>query len=310
MLKIIAFGETLLDIVHNGKAVLGAFPGGSILNTAVSIARCGLPVKLLTEISEDGPGKLIKGFIAENGIDFGYACEYETGKTAIAFAMLDEAGVANYTFYKDYPNNRFSVGLPEMDVDSLFVYGSFSALDGALVHVMHSLINSARDSGSILYYDPNLRKNSFSHFNDPMSLMRFNLFSAHIIRGSDEDFRYIFNTDDIGTIWEMIQPSVCRLLIVTRGSSNLHVLCKGRFSTVHVPELDVVSTIGAGDAFNAGVIAALSKMGLRRNDLNNLSETQLLFILGNGISFATEVCGSHSNYIAVETGLTFQNARP
>ncbi len=306
MKNIIAFGETLLDIVHDGKAVLGTFPGGSILNAAVSMARCGLPVRLMTEISEDGPGKLIKDFLIENEIDFGYACQYTHGKTAIAFAMLDGDGKANYTFYKDYPKERYTTGLPEMDKDSLFVYGSFSALDGALLHVLQPLINRAREAGSILYYDPNLRRNSFNHFKDPMSLMRFNLFSAHIIRGSDEDFMYLFETDDITRIWEMIQPSVCRLLIVTRGASNLHVVYKGRFFTVHVPDMEVVSTIGAGDAFNAGVIAAVNKLDLHRNDLNKLTEKQLHFILDSGIRFATEVCGCKSNYISIESGIAFR----
>lgn len=307
MKRIIAFGEALLDIVHDGKSVLGTFPGGSMLNASVSMARSGLPVKLMTEIAEDGPGKIIKDFLIENEIDFGYACQYNEGKTAIAFAMLDGEGKANYTFYKDYPKERYTAGLPEMDKDSLFVYGSFSALDGDLVHVLQPLISQAREAGSILYYDPNLRKKSFNQFKDPMSLMRFNLFSAHIIRGSDEDFMFVFGTDDITRIWEMIQPSVCRLLILTRGANNLHVVYKGRFFTMQVPDLEVVSTIGAGDAFNAGVIAAVNKLDLQRKDLNKLTEKQLHFILGNGIHFASEVCACKSNYISKESGIAFRN---
>ncbi len=308
MKKIIAFGETLLDIVHDGKAVLGTFPGGSVLNSAVSMARCGLPVKLMTETSSDGPGKIIREFLQENNVDLSEACQYNTGKTAIAFAMLDSRGKANYTFYKDYPKVRYPISLPDMDSESLLLYGSFSALDRDLQHVLHPLINRAREAGSILYYDPNLRQGCFSGLKDPMSIINFNFFSAHIIRGSDEDFEYLFNTTDITKIWDMIQPSVCRLLILTRGSNNLHVIYKGRFFTVKVSDIKTVSTVGAGDAFNAGVIAAINKLDLHRDDLIKLEPKQLEFILQTGIRFASEVCACKSNYLSYESGESFRKS--
>lgn len=305
-MKVIAFGETLLDIVHSGKSVLGTFPGGSILNSTVSLARCGIPVQLMTETSKDGPGLLIRQFLLENNIDLSYACEYSEGKTALAFALLDGEGKANYTFYKDYPKNRYTIGLPELDKDTLLLFGSLSALDGKLMHVMQPIVNRAREAGSILYYDPNLRQDSFKNYKDPMSLLKFNLFSSHIIKGSDEDFEYIYKTSDITKVWDHIQPSVCRLLIITRGANNVHVLYKGHFFTVKVPDIKVVSSVGAGDAFTAGLIAAMAKMGIRRDDLNKLSDNQMEFMLENGISFATDVCTNKGNYIGNDIAEKFR----
>jgi fructokinase len=308
-MKVVAFGETLLDIVHSGENVLGTFPGGSILNTCVSMARCGIPVQLMTETANDGPGQLIRDFLNKNNIDLSYACEYNQGKTALAFALLDKDGKANYTFYKDYPKERYAISLPQPDKDTLLLFGSLSALDGKLLHVLQPIVNRSREAGSILYYDPNLRQDSFKNYKDPMSLMRFNLFSAHIIKGSDEDFQYIFKTSDILTIWELIQPSVCRLLIITRGRNNLHVMYKGNFFTVKVPDIEVVSTVGAGDAFNAGVIVALTKLGIRRDDLNKITEKNMQFILESGIRFASDVCQCKSNYISIESGEALRKLR-
>ncbi len=305
-MKVIAFGETLLDIVHSGKSVLGTFPGGSILNSTVSLARCGIPVQLMTETSKDGPGLLIRQFLLENNIDLSYACEYSEGKTALAFALLDGEGKANYTFYKDYPKNRYTIGLPELDKDTLLLFGSLSALDGKLMHVMQPIVNRAREAGSILYYDPNLRQDSFKNYKDPMSLLKFNLFSSHIIKGSDEDFEYLYKTSDITKVWDHIQPSVCRLLIITRGANNMHVLYKGHFFTFKVPDIKVVSSVGAGDAFTAGLIAAMAKMGIRRDDLNKLSDNQMEFMLENGINFATDVCTNKGNYIGNDIAEKFR----
>lgn len=306
--RIIAFGETLLDIVHDGKQVLGTFPGGSILNSAVSIARCGLPVELMTETSADGPGMIIREFLEDNGIDLTFSCQYKEGKTALAFALLDEAGNARYTFYKDYPIKRYNIGLPELTKENILMFGSLSALDGKLLHVLQPLINRAREAGAILYYDPNLRQDSFKNYKDPRALLKFNLFSSHIIKGSDEDFNYIFKTRDITHVWDLIQPSICSLLIMTRGGNKLHVMFKGRFFTVDIPNIQPVSTVGAGDAFNAGLIAALVKMGVKRDDLARITLKQLDYLLNTGIAFATDVCTKKGNYVSETSGEAFRNS--
>ncbi len=306
--RIIAFGETLLDIVHDGEHVLGTFPGGSILNSAVSIARCGIAVELMTETSLDGPGMIINKFLVDNGIGLTYSCQYKEGKTALAFAFLDEEGNARYTFYKEYPKRRYTIGLPELTKNNILMFGSLSALDGKLLHILQPLINRAREAGAILYYDPNLRQDSFKNYKDPRTLLKFNLFSSHIIKGSDEDFDYIFKTRDIAHVWDMIQPSICSLLIMTRGGNKLHVMFKGRFIALDVPDIQPVSTVGAGDAFNAGLIAAMVKMGVKRDDLAKLTEKQLDYMLKTGITFATDVCTKKGNYLSEASGEAFRNS--
>jgi fructokinase len=303
--EIIGFGESLIDLVIENGRFSFALPGGSILNTLVSLARYGAVTQLITDYSNDAPGRIISKFLKEENIGSEFLSVYDDGKTALAFAELDLNRNATYSFYKDYPAKRFDNFRPSFSSEKIFIFGSFSSLQENLQPVLSDLLNKAKKAESIIFFDPNIRQHRIDATQPAYNYLLRNFSLADIVRGSDEDFQTVFGTCNAVEIFTKIQPSSCKLLIVT--SSDKYVeLVHNRFSyKMAVPSVKVVSTIGAGDAFNAGLLASIIEQKIKSVMLGNLSEEQTRVMLKKAIEFASEVCASNSNYInKAESGIS------
>jgi len=292
--RVITFGESLLDIIYNPAHII---PGGSILNASVSLARSSVPVQLMTEFATDGPGRILLHFLQTENIGIDYSCVYHEGQTALAFALLDENAKASYTFYKSYPSKRFNQALPFFDHKTIFLFGSFSALDDALNETVSSLLSKAKAAESLIYYDPNYRKTATIMDDSIRMKLNHNMKQADIIRGSDEDFESIFGTADLTKVWGKLQPSACKLLVITHGADKVEAINKHFQLHFPVPKTHVVSTIGAGDAFNAGFISAIPCFPESELDSFFYQADQIKYCIERAIHFAAAVCASELNYI-------------
>lgn len=298
MRKIYAIGESLVDIIFSGGQPKFAKAGGSMLNTTVSLGRIKLPVSLITEYGDDDPGDFIDSFLMENGVDTTFAYRFSDGKTALALAFLNEKNDARYTFYKSYPEHRLKVTFPEIKPDDIILYGSIYSVTTEIRSRFKDLINAGTDNGALLVYDPNFRNTHSSELPDLKPVIMENLRSATLVRGSDEDFRNIFGTKNGDDTWEVIRKQ-CNCLIYTENSRGVSVFTnnfKGNFS---VRKINPVSTIGAGDNFNAGMISSLYAKNATQSLLMEYGEKEWTEIISNAVDFASEVCMSYDNYIGL-----------
>ena len=296
MSHIYTFGEALLDITFRDGQPVSAWPGGAMLNTSVSLGRLGLPVSLVTEYGRDKVGDLIDDFLRTNGIDTDHVARFEGHKTTLALAFLDEHSNASYSFYKDYPEIRLQGGLPQPGKGDLFLFGSFFALDKAIRPVLRSLLKDARKQEAFIYYDPNFRS---SHLDELPALkddILENIGIAHLVRGSDEDFQNIAGASDVDEAYEKIK-GYCPYLIYTASSRAVYLRTPRLALELTVPPVKVVSTVGAGDTFNAGIASELYKRKITPGRLESLEEVEWREILTTGIRLAGEVCGRYENYI-------------
>ncbi len=294
---IYTFGEALLDITFRNGQPVSAWPGGAMLNTSVSLGRLGVPVSLITEYGRDQVGDLIDDFLRKNGVDTSHAARFKGHLTTVAMAFLNEKNEASYTFYKDYPAERMQTVLPEPGGDDLLLFGSFFALDPAIRTVLTKLLTTAREKGSFIYYDPNFRSAHLEELPTLKSYILENIAAATLVRGSDEDFRNIFGAENADEAWEAVSGH-CPYLIYTASSRAVYLRTPSLSLEVPVPPLEkVVSTVGAGDTFNAGVAYELYKRMIRPGDLEKTGETTWTSILNTGIRLAGEVCGRYENYV-------------
>ena len=295
MRKIYAIGETLLDIIFNQGQPQAAKAGGAMLNSAVSLGRISLPVSFISEYGQDDVGILIDNFLKENGVDTSLVHRYSDGNTALALAFLDEKNNAHYTFYKNYPSKRLDIELPSPLKDDIVLFGSFYALALEIRDQLVSFIRGAKKNGAVIIYDPNFRK---SHLNDLKILKPLiveNIKMATIVRGSDEDFRNIFGADNPDEAWETVKK-YNKCIIYTYSTSGVFVRTSSFSGKFPVKKIKPLSTIGAGDNFNAGIIASLYQYKLN-NDIDKMGEKDWEKVISTAIDFATNVCLSYDNYI-------------
>lgn len=256
--RVIGIGETVLDIIFKDDQPQKAVPGGSTFNSIVSLGRAGVPCAMVTEAGGDHIGDIVCRYLQENGVSSEYVCRHKDVKSHISLAFLDENNDAQYIFYKDHASVSMDGRLPEMTGNDVVLFGSFFAINPVLRPVVGSLLQQARKTGAFLYYDVNFRKNHISDLPDVMTFVEDNMRLADVVRGSVEDFGYLFGLQDGDDIYARVSR-YCPMLILTDGSKPIRVYSPECCRTYDVHPVATVSTVGAGDNFNAGYIYAVMR---------------------------------------------------
>jgi len=299
MRKIYTIGETVLDIVFKNQLPVTAKAGGSMLNTAVSLGRLGLPIHFISEYGTDTVGEMIDGFLTSNGVDTRYVYHYTEGKSALALAFLDEKNNASYSFYKAYPPKRLDVKFPGVNPDDIIMFGSFYGVTYEIRDILIEFLHHAKSSDAIIIYDPNFRKSHLFELDVLRPAILENISLASIVRCSDEDMELIFNVKGADAAYDAIKP-LCPNMVYTSSSQAVYLRTPAIRETYTVNKIDPISTIGAGDNFNAGMVYSLFHDNLSKANLLTLSQPAWQKLIANGISFATEVCLSYENYVSKE----------
>jgi fructokinase len=299
MRNIYTIGETLFDIIFkNGQPQAGK-AGGAMLNSSVSLGRINLPVHLISEFGDDDIGHIIDDFLKANGVSTVFTDHYKEGNTALAIAVLNERNDASYTFYKNYPARRLEMDFPLVKKDDIILCGSIYAITREIREKFVKFVKTSAANGGVVMYDPNFRKAHASELDELRPLIIENIKMAGIIRGSDEDFNTIFGTATPDTAWKVISQ-YCGCMVYTASSEGVYVRTKSFSGKFNVKKIKPVSTIGAGDNFNAGMIAAIYKNGITRDQILVMGENMWSKVISSGIDFASDVCMSYENYISDE----------
>ena len=244
MRTIYGIGEALLDIIFKDDQPIKAIAGGSTLNAMVSLGRMGYSPKLISEIGHDRIGDLINSFLVKNGVSNQYLFRKEGNRSPLALAFLNEQNDAEYEIFKDYAAQSLTGNIPKFKENDLVLFGSFFALNPALRPQLIRYIQSAREQGAIIIYDPNYR-NHHSHRTDKIrGVIEENFSLAHIVRGSDEDFKNIFGLDTVEEAANKVNK-FCPNVIVTANSSGVYLSTKSIQNWFPLPRIEPVSTIGA-----------------------------------------------------------------
>ena len=253
--RVLGIGETVLDILFKNDQPLKAIPGGSTFNSIVSLGRAGIPCAMVTEVGSDHVGDLVCNFLKENGVSSEYVCRREHVKSPVSLAFLNEHNDAQYVFYKDPSPATLKGKLPEFTQDDIVLFGSFFAINPAIRPKVVGLLRDAHKAGAWLYYDVNFRKNYVDDVPILKPNIEENMNLANVVRGSMEDFNYLYNLHDGDAIYAQVSR-FCTTLILTDGAHPIRVYTPEGCETYPVEPIETISTVGAGDNFNAGYIYA------------------------------------------------------
>lgn len=266
MARGLVIGEALIDIVEHHGAV--EHVGGSPLNVAVGLARLGRDVDFLTHIGNDGRGQRISAYVEASGAQL-VPGSVSAGRTPTAVATIADDGSATYAFDLDW---RLS-GTPPV-APPLFVHtGSIAAVSEPGCLAVAALLDAYRVSASVSF-DPNVRPSAIADRDQARARIEHLVERSDIIKVSDEDLRWIGpDHDPEGTAraWLASGPALVALTMGDRGSV---AFCAAGEARVPAKPVQVVDTVGAGDAFTVGLLDALWSMGLlganRRADLGRI----------------------------------------
>jgi fructokinase len=148
-------------------------------------------------------------------------------------------------------------------------------------------------------YDPNFRKSHLDELGSLKPLIIDNMRMSSLIRGSDEDFKNIFRVNSPDEAWEVVR-NYCSSLVYTANTDGVYVRTNSFSGKFPVKIITPVSTIGAGDNFNAGMITSIYRNNISRDQLSAIGLKEWTSVIETAVDFATHVCLSYDNYISEE----------
>jgi fructokinase len=250
---VVVVGEALVDVVVDPDGDTEETPGGSPLNVAVGLSRLDVPATLITQVGHDERGGMILQHVESSGAEI-VAAPPSSGRTSTAIARLDRAGVARYEFDLEW-------SLPRQELppcQALHVGSLGASLEPGRESVV-DLVEQAVARDLFVSYDANLRE---SFVDDPERTWREvrELGSrCTLVKLSDEDADLLAGDADPDEVARtLLAGDRTRLVLLTRGAQGATAFTDSVTVSVTPRAIEVVDTVGAGDAFMAGTLAQLS----------------------------------------------------
>lgn len=297
MRKIYGIGETVYDIIFRDDQPQRAVPGGSTFNSLISLGRCGLRPTMVTETGDDRVGRIITAFMEDNGVNTDCVTVNPGTKSHVSLAFLDKHNDAHYQFYKDHASASVQPHFPDFQSDDVVIFGSFFAVNPVIRSFTREFLQRAHDAGCILYYDINFRAAHKGDLLQVLGNIEENMRLATVVRGSAEDFDCLYGETSADAVYTQHVAPLCRNLIYTAGGGATLTFAGGTKREYAVAPITTVSTIGAGDNFNAGFVFGLASTQTTRSTLAHPTDAVISRLVASGHEFAANVCQSLDNYV-------------
>lgn len=291
---IICAGEALIDMLPRELGTDTAFlpvAGGSVFNTAIALGRLGAEVGMITGLSRDLFGDILLSGLVASGVDASEALFFDR-PTTLAFVTLAD-GQARYAFYDENTAGRMLLpgDMPELpdDAEALFVGGISLAVEPC-AGAYEALV--ARAGSRVVMLDPNVRPDFIADEAIFRARMDRLLARADIVKASDEDLEWLTGSRDLQSGAMDLLVRGAKVVLVTEGADGARAITARGEVQVPGRKAEVVDTVGAGDTFNAGFLAALEKAQLLSRDaVAQLSDTDLHAALELGVLASSVTVG-------------------
>jgi fructokinase len=292
---ILCGGETLIDFIpceaRDGSPAYRPANGGSVHNVALALGRLGVPVGFVGGISTDFFGEALAAGLQANGVSLTHVSRLDR-PTTLAFVKLD-GREARYAFYDEGAADRHwrleampAIG-PEVKT---LQFGGISLIRLPAAEAYAALM--LRERGRrLISFDPNIRPSLVRDEADYRRRLAAFLYNSDVIKVSDADLAWIAPGADPAALAAEWLARSARLVLLTRGAEGATAFGRiGRVSRPAVP-VDVADTVGAGDAFMAGFLAALHDGAwLDRAAMERLSTENLSKALDFALAVAAVTC--------------------
>ena len=253
---IVVCGEALIDQLPSPNGRQRETPGGGPFTTARALARLGIPTQFLGRLSTDAFGQQLRDLLAADGADLSLT-SFGPEPTTLAIAEVGADGHAAYRFVIDGTSgsNLTRQMVPAMfspDVKALHV-GTLGLVFEPVATTIADLVEREHRKRLVMV-DPNIRPSAVPN----RSRLDRILAQSTIVKASDADVTWLYPELDLQSAARALLARGPALVVVTLGSQGAFGVCSGTQVRAAAPSVDVVDTIGAGDAFGAALLAWLS----------------------------------------------------
>lgn len=285
---ILSCGEALIDMLPRtstqGEACFAPYAGGAVFNTAIALGRLGAPAAFFSGVSNDMLGEILADTLSASKVDTRFLARSDR-PTTVAFVKLVN-GQATYAFYDEATAGRM-LALDQLPVlpagiDTLF-FGGISLVNDPAASTYEAL--QARESAArVTMIDPNIRPGFIAGKEaDYRARIERMIGRADIVKLSDEDLHWLEGQGDLTTLARGILAKGPKVVFITEGANGAQAVTATQDIFVAAQKVTVVDTVGAGDTFNAGVLAALHQAGaLTKAGVGSLTDETLTAALTLG----------------------------
>jgi fructokinase len=263
---ILSCGESLIDMLPRttpaGETAFAPYAGGAVFNTAIALGRLGVASGFFSGLSSDLMGEILVETLAASHVDTSLAARSDR-PTTLAFVKLVN-GQATYAFYDENTAGRLlSVAdLPVIPdaVNALF-FGGISLVNDPAASTYEAL--QARECGTrVTMIDPNIRPGFITDEAGYRARIGRMMARADIVKLSDEDLHWLMGPGDLVAVARKLIATGPRVVFLTEGARGARAVTAGQDRFVAATKVTVADTVGAGDTFNAGALAALDRAGV------------------------------------------------
>ncbi len=263
-MRIVCFGEALIDFKETSALTFQGFVGGSPLNVAVAVARLGTPVALASQVSADFLGQAVMHHIAHNGVSDALITRSSAPST-VAF-VSERGGDVDFTFLNEgaadtlyNPDPR-----PQLPETVRFIsFGSISLLRDPAAQAIFDTVAAHRSRCAVVF-DPNVRPALIPDKTRYFPLLERALGLAHLVKVSTQDLRWLYpETPPLEAAQRWLEHGP-EAVVVTQGGEGTVLLRRQGQLFVPTPVIHVEDTVGAGDTFMGALMVRLEEQGHQR----------------------------------------------
>ncbi len=263
---ILSCGEALIDMLPRttpaGEAAFAPYAGGAVMNTAIALGRLGVASGFFSGLSNDLMGEILVDTLAASKVDTSLAAR-SNRPTTLAFVKLVN-GQATYAFYDENTAGRLlsESELPAIPatVNAMF-FGGISLVNDPAASTYEAL--QARECPArITMIDPNIRPGFITDETGYRARIGRMMARADIVKLSDEDLHWLMGPGDLVALARALIATGPRVVFLTEGARGARAVTSTQERFVVATQVTVADTVGAGDTFNAGALAALEQAGV------------------------------------------------
>ena len=282
---IVCCGEALIDFLPREGGTYQPLNGGSIFNTAIALGRLGVATGFFSGLSTDFFGDSLKQGLKASGVDLKYVKIWDR-PTTLAFVKFD-GGHARYSFFDDNSASRMLVkkDLPKLAAKvTALHFGSISLIPepgGATLEALMKRETKTR----VLSLDPNIRPSLIKDRRSHLARLNRLIAMCDILKISDEDVKWMTGKTDLTGAARKWLKAGAKIVAITKGGEGVEAFTKRFAISLPAVKVKLADTVGAGDTFTAGLLAALARA-------NRLTKPHLAAIgeeaLREALSFAAQ----------------------